>query len=550
MPNKDSKTDTVAQDPNVDLNALADLNFGPSWADANTESSNHSGRLKSSFNHDQKNAQSEGKKIKRDRRGRVGKLNAQRHSNTKQGEYKDRSHFKFEPSFSVKVYPQDNTFDALVKRLRVNCKTYQLFEITRVILEKPERFVVHLSRLDKAEKSDKSIYYSPKDNSPFDTEEAAIDHFIENYVSDYFEVEEVEVDPPSGNFSIVYRCPFTNVLIAPPNYHRFQELLKLHHKDKIKNLSLEEYQSKLESVNDEATISEWLEAMKKGERLTLKGSSDPSTVFQSREEAKRYLILNHKSDIVQSSESIRFPGTLIENLPKGDIKQNINFAIEGQRRFPLETANNIRGRLRRHKFTIYKKGSKGISYVCSVKRKFRDDKTVFTDTINALIEFFEKNQDISVKDLPYKYLNLTKPEESKADDPSPSEAGMNSVDESNSFNCEHFSEAEKESIKQLFRDLKWLITEGYVTEYSNGTLFVHHKLDEHQKTETRTENSKDATIEIESNVSQEKSSEFAEDGTECKLGDCSESADSSSAEAHNSDCEPAEESHSEEQTES
>ena len=79
---------------------------------------------------------------------------------------------------------------------------------------------------------------------------------------------------------------------------------------------------------------------------------------------------------------------------------------------------------------------------------------------------------------------------------------------------------------------------------------MHHKLDEHQKTETRTENSKDATIEIESNVSQEKSSEFAEDGTECKLGDCSESADSSSAEAHNSDCEPAEESHSEEQTES
>ena len=97
---------------------------------------------------------------------------------------------------------------------------------------------------------------------------------VDNYIGDFFDIESVEVEPPSGNFTIVYRCPFTDILIAPPNFHRFQELLKLHHKSKIKNLSLEEYQSKLVSVNDESVIGDWLESMKKGERLTLKNPEE------------------------------------------------------------------------------------------------------------------------------------------------------------------------------------------------------------------------------------------------------------------------------------
>ena len=35
---------------------------------------------------------------------------------------------------------------------------------------------------------------------------------------------------------MIYRCPFTKALIGPPNYHRYQDLLKAHHKSKIKNL--------------------------------------------------------------------------------------------------------------------------------------------------------------------------------------------------------------------------------------------------------------------------------------------------------------------------
>ena len=64
-------------------------------------------------------------------------------------------------------------------------------------------------------------------------------------------------------------------------------------------------------------------------------------------------------------------GKALDTMPRGEILMAIEGAYERQLRFPLDTANQLRGRLRREHFTIFKKGSKGVSYVCAVKRKFR-----------------------------------------------------------------------------------------------------------------------------------------------------------------------------------
>ena len=84
-------------------------------------------------------------------------------------------------------------------------------------------------------------------------------------------------------------------------------------------------------------------------------------------------------------------------------------ALERQRRFPLDTANALRGRLRREGFTIFKKGSKGVSYVCSVKRKFRVPGQTFADTIGGLISFIETHAMIKASELPAKFLGIQPP---------------------------------------------------------------------------------------------------------------------------------------------
>lgn len=491
MSEKDTTSNTKETSGKIDLNSLTDLSFGPSWADKS--SAQKRGGPKESSAKSSKYSNSKSNSFKRDRRSQVSPDRQARNvgdsgggfsrRREKSDDFKRKPIAEFKPSYDVKIYPQDDAFDFLVKRLRSNFKTYQLFEITQLILEKADRFVAAIEPIKSDSDDKKLIYFSAKDGIPFSDEGSAVDHFLENNLGEYFDIEEVEVGAPSGNFNLIYRCPFTGTLISPPNFHRFQELLKLHHRQKIKNLSLSDYQNKLESVNDEAAINEWIEAMKKGERLTLKNTpeSEAAVVFHTKDDAKRYLVMNKKADMVKSTESFRLSGSLLENLPKGLIKENVMFAVEGQRRFPLDTANNIRGRLRRHKFTIYKKGSKGISYVCCVKRKFRDSKSVFSESIINLINFIEKNQNLLITALPYEFLSIEKPKVKK-----PSKSESSNPDEPASTDAatapsQDISEEDQAKFKQFMRDLRWLITEGYVTEYSDGTVFVHPKMDESQK---------------------------------------------------------------------
>ena len=157
---------------------------------------------------------------------------------------------------------------------------------------------------------------------------------------------------------------------------------------------------------------------------------------------------------------------------------------------------------------IQKRGSKGVSYVCSVKRKFRNPSTVFTDTIQQLIAFLEKNPDIHISQLAKRFLGidikqqlpLVNHEENSSNDQSGKKsnfanknAGKVKVEDSrlsedspvieglqketsdlsaiNETKC-NISSVDKARLKQTMLDLRWLIMEGYVTEYGNSKIFA------------------------------------------------------------------------------
>ena len=188
--------------------------------------------------------------------------------------------------------------------------------------------------------------------------------------------------------------------------------------------------------------------------------------FDSFEEARAFLLANAKEKAVRAVDNVRFHGRLIEKLPPGEIRRAVEGHVERQRRFPLDTANALRGRLRREGFTIFKKGSRGVSYVCAVKRRFRVPGQVFSESITALIDFIEKHPLIHVKDLPRELLGIelgapaggsTPPVEGQPAAPAPAPA---------------LSPEQAEKLRKMNNDLRWLVMEGYVTEFSDGTLFA------------------------------------------------------------------------------
>ena len=424
------------------------------------------------------------------------------------------------PYFSSTCYPEDVGFAAMVKAVRASCRTFQLFEITKAVLEKNDRFVVVIQRkpqpaaegeAGEAGKPAKPgpLFMSLPDHLPFDTEEAAIQHVLKNHLGNFFETQDVEIEAPKGNFPIINKCGITGELLGPPNYHKYQQILQQHHATKLGRMPFEKFRDAIVSLREPEALQQWQDKMKKATRYTWKpnfakpAAAQPAAAaeaapapeapaaeaapaetseapaaeapgapaFDSLDEARAYLLANAKEKVVRAVENVRFHGKLIEKLPPGEIKRAVEGHVERQRRFPLDTANALRGRLRREGFTIFKKGSRGVSYVCAVKRRFRVPGQVFSETISALIDFIEKNPMISVKDLPQKFLGLdlaaAAPAPAPASDAPPETAAAPATPVAPTLSAE-----DAEKLRKMNNDLRWLVMEGYVTEFSDGKLFA------------------------------------------------------------------------------
>jgi hypothetical protein len=217
--------------------------------------------------------------------------------------------------------------------------------------------------------------------------------------------------------------------------------------------------------------------------------SSPALTFDSFEEARSYLLANAKDKVVRSVETARFHGKLVETMPAGEIRHAIEGALERQRRFPLDTANALRGRLRREHFTIFKKGSKGVSYVCAVKRKFRVPGQTFADSISGLITFIEAHPMIRASELSSKFLGIELPAAKSADAPAPGGDPSTPVDAAPaSMKVEPVLTIDQRAkLSRMQGDLRWLVTEGYVTEFIDGRLFAPPPMVEARKKEVEAE---------------------------------------------------------------
>jgi hypothetical protein len=425
----------------------------------------------------------------------------------------------FEPTHEVLFYPDDAAFRALLKAIRTSCRTYELFEVARLILQKPERFVVVIKAFPRPDAPTPLIYISQPDLLPFETEDEAITHVFDKHLDKFCDVEEVEVEPPKGNFIGVSRCGFTGELLGPPNYHRYQQLLREHHSRRLSRLPFDKFTARVELVKEPEHLAAWIEKMKKTTRYKLKTPIEGAPeFFESLDAARQFLLAKNKDAIVRALDTGRYSGRSLEQFPPGNIRSSVEALLALQRRFPLDTANNLRGRLRRMKFNLYKKGSKGVSYICAVKRRFRDPQTVLADHVQKLISFIEAHPLTPASRLPHEFLGLPLPAAPEVKKPNV-EQGAGSAEqvqaatEKPSVNTEPaaenpaiapvaaetpppatnsappvtteaepssaprsplsaFTPEQTQQFRELVINLRWLVTEGYVIEYGDGRLFA------------------------------------------------------------------------------
>jgi hypothetical protein len=444
----------------VDLSALKSLDFKPAWDNKQQVSGGQGSTTEKRFTGDRKprdrrskgvpqSGQSGAGSSDRPRRDKENKFNKSGNGprNNRGGDFA-----QFKPTVKVYVTPDEMPFRKLIKVMRSSCRTYELFDIAKIILEKPERYIINIEPLDGKENDNKEPFYvTNPDKIPFLTENEAISFVIKNYAENYFTVEETEQEAPKGSFNYVNRCSITGELLAPPNYHRYNEILQEH--CSTNGLEMERVAKSIEQVSDPEVIQEWLTKMTKQKVYVIKDrqEGEPES-FSSLESAKNFLAKSRSTKIYKRGSRAKINGNHFDLIPEGDIKKSVKAYLDSQARFPLDTATGLRVRLRKMNFSIFKKSAKNISFVCSVKRKQTLPQSGFAPGIQALIEFIEANPEIKNSDLIEKYLGLTIPVVAEGEE------------------APAIPEEDQQKLKQLKMDLYWLVSEGYVTEYADGKL--------------------------------------------------------------------------------
>jgi len=345
----------------------------------------------------------------------------------------------------VAFYPEDRAFELLESTLRTSGRTYELFHIAHLILEKPERLVAVLRRRPEANGEVRPLYLSLLDGLPFETEEETLGYILRHHLDEFFTVEKVELEPPKGKFSCVHRCGITRKLLAAPNDHRYRELLREHFQNEIHGISYEDFAARIETTREEADIQAWIEQMSHGEVYLPKERPEGVTEdvpLKSLSAVRDYCREHFRERMIRVALSLRIEGKLLSRLPSRQIRRSVDYLLQRQRQFPLDTANNLRGRLRRARFHLYRKrsGNRMLTFVCAVKRKFRTGKEVFEPEVQAVLRWLEAHP------------MAVRPELAAA--------------------------AEKEKMSHALDHLAWLIRDGFVTEFEDGRLFLPDLLPE------------------------------------------------------------------------
>ena len=324
-------------------------------------------------------------------------------------------------------------------------RAYPLFEIAKLVLQKPERQQVKFDVIKKRTAIAQPLFLCALDDSIWLSEDEAVKHVLEKHFATFYQAERTPTDPPKGVYTFVGQCGMSGTILGPPNYHDYQNQLRKLHAERFSRMPFEEFKSRVKIVKDEAIVKKWIEDQSfKTEFICLNVADAPR--LQSREEVEKHFRETHLPNIIKQVESHTMTGPASRQLRSQPLQRLLREAWEEQRRFPIKLATVLSQLFAQHGLQFFKV-NKTITHVSVARPHFLDlETTPVSESVKKIVEFINANPKCSRRKLI----------ESLA--PSPAATTGEKNDEPS---------AEQNAI---IGDLHWLIHQGHVIEFADGLL--------------------------------------------------------------------------------
>ena len=336
---------------------------------------------------------------------------------------------------TIRFLPRQNVFENVVAQIKSGSAAYSLFVLARLFLEKAGRYEVRLTA-----KAEAPLYQLGEDG------EVSMDReFLERNAfrfaqREFYQVNVTETDPIKGNFSNVARCRLSGTLLGPTNHHAYQpQLRSLYEQRFSRRMSFGDYQRQIEIVSDPAVVERWKEEARKITTYSTVREQTPLT-FASAAEAERHFRSHYFPALLRNAEDVIVGGTASRSLPNRTLNRAVEEAWVRETRSPSNIMQELANRFRQNALHIFRH-RRGMLFVSPIRvRAFVHEEAGVSPSVNAILEAVSGTAGINRKQL---FETLTG--NGASDDAEPRRLALAS-------------------------DLRWLINEGYLIEFNDGSL--------------------------------------------------------------------------------
>jgi hypothetical protein len=376
------------------------------------------------------------------------------------------------PEISVSLMPDDKGVESLSRQIKMSGRSFPLFDIAQMILQKPERQQVRFSVKKKPDGAPvQPLFLCAIDDSLWLSEEEAIVHVLGKHFGMFYQAEKTPTDPPKGTYTFVAQCGMSGIILGPPNYHDYQNQLRKLHAERFSRMPFEAFKSRVKIVREEAVVKKWIEDQSTKTEYVCLNVAEPLKL-PSREAVEKNFREVHLPNIIKSVEHHTLGGPASRQLRSPGLQRLLRRAWEDQKRFPLQIATVLSQQFASHGLQFFKV-NKTVTHVSVARPHYLDmETTPVSDQVKRIVEFInatpKRNRRQLVEALaptpppaPLPVVPQTTPSPETATAPAESAAPSPAPAVSAEPTPEQAS---------IIGDLHWLIHQGHVIEFANGVL--------------------------------------------------------------------------------
>ncbi len=223
----------------------------------------------------------DGRRGRDDGRGKGRGRKGERDSRYDKGSRDSRREPRDEPlkGVAVEIIPNQAAAEALAKHVRATGRAYPMADVARILLAARDRYRVLFRKESVPDEGPSSeLILCKADESLWLSQEEAMRHLMrdERALANFYRIEDVEVEPPKGNYTVIAVCGMSGETLGPPNHHEYQGKVARLHRERFSHVPLDRFKSRIEMRNDEESLEKWKALMSRRRQYVVVGEDEPA----------------------------------------------------------------------------------------------------------------------------------------------------------------------------------------------------------------------------------------------------------------------------------